>query len=317
MSTDPQTPGPKKVRITVERDQSAGHTLRGVLGQLLRTADHNGRGISPGADPEYLHQFRVAVRGTRAILPRARELYTTPLVGRLQVELKWIATHTSPARDLDVLSLAIADQRKDMPLDLAQALAPLHEVVKRHAAQEVAVVVDVMSGQRYADLMGAWQMFVTMPGKARPSASRPAKKMAARWIRDRHDHAAKAAKRAAGSDDWRDLHALRISLKKLRYTLTFYRALFPEKPTGTVLQVVRSGQTILGGINDAAVHRYLVATVADETVAQGHGGTSVLLAVGEFRAQLRAQELEHRRHIAAWRNDFLALGKVVRRTFPK
>ena len=56
-----------------------------------------------GADPEELHQARVATRRLRAVLRAVRPLLDPDWTESLRAELAWVGDALGPVRDLDVL----------------------------------------------------------------------------------------------------------------------------------------------------------------------------------------------------------------------
>jgi CHAD domain-containing protein len=51
------------------------------------------------------------------------------------------------------------------------------------------------------------------------------------------------------------LHRLRIACKRLRYLLTFFRSLYPEREMERLLRPLKELQDTLGTYNDLAIHR--------------------------------------------------------------
>lgn len=283
--------------------------MREVLGELLWTARHNADGVRSDGNPEYLHRLRVAVRGTRVMLPRAEELYAAPIIGRLRVELRWLGGATNQARDLDVLAIEMREYKTWLDGDVANDLRPFDALIARRAQQATDVVRDTLVAPRVREAFMAWEALVRSPGSPTGKARRSAKKVAREWLRRRHRVALRSAKRLRRSTDGAGIHPLRIALKKLRYTLDFYAPLFAGKPTRKALDRVKQGQDLLGAANDAAVHRALVGSLADELHRYHLAGPATLLAAGELRHALRAFERERHSGAVRWTRDFLADAK--------
>jgi CHAD domain-containing protein len=60
-------------------------------------------------------------------------------------------------------------------------------------------------------------------------------------------------------------HAVRIRVKRLRYTCEFFASAFPAKRTAPYLRALKELQTVLGELNDIAVGQRLIGLQADET----------------------------------------------------
>ncbi len=62
-------------------------------------------GLLADIDTEFLHDFRVAVRRTRATLKLGRPALPDEMRSRWEPEFKWLGDLTTPVRDLDVYEL--------------------------------------------------------------------------------------------------------------------------------------------------------------------------------------------------------------------
>jgi len=105
----------------------------------------------------------------------------------------------------------------------------------------------------------AWRAFVAQAGAMRATAaSAPLGEFAASAIERAHR---KALKQARGVD-WRDAserHALRVRLKRLRYTCDFLAPSFAARPAAAYLESLKRLQDILGELNDLRVGRALLS----------------------------------------------------------
>src|SRR5688572_11572902 len=81
---------------------SPTQAARAMAAAALEQLQANEAGVLVGEDPEYLHQFRVALRRLRSALGVFRAAGGA-LDDALREELRWIAHLTGPARDWDVL----------------------------------------------------------------------------------------------------------------------------------------------------------------------------------------------------------------------
>jgi CHAD domain-containing protein len=90
--------GPKKPRRPAEPFEALRSLLRTQLGEILR----HDPGTRLGRDPESLHDMRVAVRRSRALLRAGRALIASDTQA-LAAELKWLGEALGAVRDLDVM----------------------------------------------------------------------------------------------------------------------------------------------------------------------------------------------------------------------
>jgi CHAD domain-containing protein len=90
--------GPKKPRRPAEPFEALRSLLLTQLGEILR----HDPGTRLGRDPESLHDMRVAVRRSRALLRAGRALIASDTQA-LAAELKWLGEALGAVRDLDVM----------------------------------------------------------------------------------------------------------------------------------------------------------------------------------------------------------------------
>jgi inorganic triphosphatase YgiF len=233
--------------------------LRGNLEQMRA----NEEAVFAGADPEGVHQMRVAVRRARAALSVFKPAMHASVHALLAEELRWLQRELGPARDLDVF-------RADTVLPLMRrlpsepSLPELDKTVQeaRTAAYERAHAA--LEDPRYARLLlrlelflaeGSWQQRGEN-GQPGPAAA-PIGELAAALL-DKRQRQLRKTHRKAKTGDEAALHAVRIAAKKLRYAGEFFRGLYGRKATKAYLATVAELQDTLGAVNDAVVgHRLL------------------------------------------------------------
>ncbi|HEY0636908.1 MAG TPA: CHAD domain-containing protein, partial [Pseudonocardiaceae bacterium] len=89
--------------LTARPDDPPEHQVRVALDTRLRAMLAHEAGTRSGVDPEDLHQMRVAVRRTRAVLRAARPLLDRRWADGLRARLGDVGRALGPVRDLDVL----------------------------------------------------------------------------------------------------------------------------------------------------------------------------------------------------------------------
>ncbi len=133
------------LRLPVDDHAPTGplDALRMRLRAQLRTVLANDPGTRLGRDPESLHDMRVAVRRSRALLRAGEPLYANDVSG-LAEELRWVGEKLGAVRDLDVLLERLRAEAEDLDAAdrtavshaAADARAPAHE--RAHGAAEGA-----------------------------------------------------------------------------------------------------------------------------------------------------------------------------------
>jgi inorganic triphosphatase YgiF len=237
-------------------------SMRNCLGHLL---DNQAAALA-GADPEGIHQMRVAVRRLRSALRFFRKAIEKPERKALEAELRWLASELGPARDWDVFAGETLCRRKlrgalggPTVEAIATVTAPFREAA--HGEAKAAI-----RSPRYTTLVLTLSLLLEAGGW-RGQGARAALSDAPIAERAPELIAACAAKaRAAGKGivrlDPEGRHELRKRLKELRYAATFLRPLYPGKPAQRYSSRLSDLQDVLGELNDYETARALVPHAA-------------------------------------------------------
>jgi CHAD domain-containing protein len=239
-----------------------------------------------GADPEGVHQLRVAVRRIRAALKASG--YDDG--GILQAELRWFFGELGPLRDLDVLMERLHGETEDFSPDELVAFERLLKGLRTERGVARGRVTRTLRGRRYERLLATLASADVAPPEERGNLvgqiTRPYRKL-------------RKAVVAAGPDPVDEvLHALRIRGKKLRYAAEM-AAEFGGKPVRRLVKATKRLQDVLGEHQDACVAeqrvRALVATDADEAFVAGRLVERERLrqAVGRASWYEAYQEVDH------------------------
>jgi adenylate cyclase len=221
----------------VQRVQAA---FRSALSEALARMESSARGMLASDDPEFLHQLRVGQRRLRSALRAFRPLLKKKDVKRVTRALRRLSKPLGASRDWDVLVARLG--RSAAPLELL-ARAQL----KRDRARERAR--KAVGSKEFRQLLaraGALQAEDT--GESLAEFGATALERAYRKLRKQEV-------------DWNDAatrHALRIRVKRLRYTCEFFA------PADPYVSALKELQEILGELNDIEVGRRLVGFEAND-----------------------------------------------------
>jgi triphosphatase len=246
---------------------------RACLHQLLANEP-----VMLGAEPEGLHQMRVALRRLRAAISLFSDMLTDPQTNALKAELKWIAGELGPARQLDVflkrVLTPVAD-RKPHRSGVAVLLPELRQKREDAFARARAAV----ESPRFRGLVidttawiesGDWMR--NPDDLASTLRQRSLAATAAEQLRRRRKSILKRGKHLDQLDSQRR-HRLRIQAKKLRYAAEFFAGAFPGKKSSRrreyFVTSLEKLQDALGDLNDIAVHESLSEQLVNK---KDHGG---------------------------------------------
>lgn len=252
-------------------------------------------------DPEFVHQARVALRRLRTLLSLFRDALPKAVRSKYSSLFKQLADSLGGARDADVvlssLLLPITTSCK-----LGDDLTRLVSVLEQHRDTQRS---KLRSSASAAD-RGRTQLELAATLHSLPDADAGSiNKLARRAMRRVHKKAL-ACLAAADAGDAAQLHQLRIVLKRLRYGLDFFSALWAPTAVQAYARALATLQDGLGEINDAAMGNRLLAEIAgdDPGLAAARAFTAGWHA--PRIAQLRAKALADAKALLAsetpWKN---------------
>ncbi|MGM0535832.1 MAG: CHAD domain-containing protein [Pseudomonadota bacterium] len=170
-------------------------------------------GVAAGIDSEFLHQYRVNLRRSRAIGESVRAAIKVPGLKPRLKHLKRRAQATSDLRDLDVFLESLGEAPPPLTSRSRQALERWL-LTRRDEAH--AALCQQLSDPDYAEAMQDWRDFIGSRHLEKALAALSPKRIATVLTEriDRHDQTLAAL--TPESDD-ETLHDLRKAVKRIRY----------------------------------------------------------------------------------------------------
>jgi CHAD domain-containing protein len=203
-----------------------------------------------GEDVEHVHQLRVASRRAAAALRTFADCLPEEPYRSARKLLRNVRRAAGDARDWDVFAETVRgtdrlagpahEPARSYLLGLAAGFRAVAQAKLRDAAQGHATELD--------------DTLTTLPGQARPpelTLGLTAGDLAAKQLGGlfgEFDDAIAAGPKSAG-----ELHRVRIAGKRLRYAIEVFAGCLPPELKDVHYPAVEQAQTLLGGVNDAAV----------------------------------------------------------------
>jgi CHAD domain-containing protein len=209
-------------------------------------------GARLGADPERLHDMRVASRRLRAAFSLFRE-YLPARGETLRRELTRLGRALGTVRDLDVRLGQLAAWREGALSDDATAFDAIRAVLEKERDAARVKLVRLLDTPRHKTMAGRLADFVRRGPGTRPAlGKRPAVDTAPELLGLRYRKARKAGKRLSRSSPAADFHRMRILAKRLRYALEFHEPLY-DGEVRSMIGHLTSLQDLLGQHQDLHV----------------------------------------------------------------
>ncbi len=233
--------------------------FRATLSDCLSQITANAATLRLGRSVEGLHQLRVAFRRLEVALGAFGREFGQEWLEELRGRAKILAGRLAPARDLDVfVEKLLAEPPKSGISEGLPQLRARAEAARDTAWAAAIVCISGPDFELFADDVAALassQLPLTRDRRLPRTAER---------MLDRQVRRTKKRGKVARSQEEGDMHRLRISLKKLRYTAEFFAPLYSRRAVKGYLRELRELQNHLGELNDVANVRSVVGDLLRE-----------------------------------------------------
>jgi triphosphatase len=292
-------PAPVKATASpVAREMSAQDAFIALAGACLDQFVANQRGMIAGADPEYLHQMRVALRRLRSVFGTFAPLLPPAALVMPIAETRWLAGSLGAARDWDVFAtetlppITARYPEHDGVAAFAAAVVRLRRQANRSARQAVVST----RGQGFLLSAAGWLAARTwleqMEDAHKEALDQPVADFARAVIGAAHTRVLRRG-RGFGKLSAERLHRLRIAVKKLRYAIEFFGSLYDDVKLSRYRAVLVDMQDHLGRFNDARVAAALAARAgAGLEGSAGAEARGIMLGWNAGAQQFGMRELE-------------------------
>ncbi|HEX4952572.1 MAG TPA: CHAD domain-containing protein [Thermoanaerobaculia bacterium] len=284
----PLVPPSPKVEVPLDPAEPVVAAAGRMVGELTRVLVALEPGTRKALDPEFLHDFRVALRRLRSLVREVERVAPGHGVKRLRSELGAIAGRTGPCRDFDVLAADLAGHAAEMPAWAAEGLAILdHHVALRRAEAQREVAAALASG-RWRRLLAALDHFARRAAATAAPEAAPIGEVARRRLAKAQRRFAREAEALGTHPAPEALHALRITGKRYRYLLELFAPLFPRPSLAPLVDELKQVQDLLGRANDFAVQGEKLRQLAAEAAHSAPRALAAGMAVGYLLARLES-----------------------------
>ncbi len=245
-------------------------------------------------DIEGVHRMRAAIRKLRSMLVLFDPYLDRHAAREFNTGLRTLGQGLGQGRDWDVFLTETLPRVEAIAQGAGAAL--LRGPAELRRAEAHAAIADILRGHLPTGLIlgvGAWT--ADLHWLRRSDAGTPLVALIPDLL-DRLERKARKRAKDLDVDDPEQLHALRKSLKKLRYSVESVASLFASDPVHDYLHAIKSVLATLGDINDAVVAgarvRDIVSSEAPDlapaaAVLLGHTGKRGAKACAKLPKTLR------------------------------
>jgi CHAD domain-containing protein len=278
-------PGRETVpRIELDPTAPAAQSVARVLHRLIDVATTVVPGVMADIDPEYLHDLRTSLRATRSVLGQAGDVLPSAQVEAFGDEFQWLASLTSPVRDLDVLLLMLTGHDATQIGDL-DALAPLTRYLTTRRTRVLRTLRDGLESARYGQLIANWRTTLAQAEVSGPATAPLTAPFIAELAQHAYHRIRTEAEGVTAQTAATELHQLRKHCKQMRYLLDGFATGYSPAPLRRTLKVLKRLQDSLGSIQDSTVQRAILTGAATALAGRGTGAET-MLQIGALRDRI-------------------------------
>src|SRR5665811_995412 len=248
-----------------DRAVPASVLLTKALSDNLATMCENLPGLLDDVDTEFLHDFRVAVRRTRATLKLGRPALPDAMRSRWELAFKRLGDLTTPVRDLDVYVLDLPIMNHWLVTSDPRDLDPLaaHLRVRRTVARRPLVAS--LRSARFRQLVADWEQELNrLAGLPQDGEHLSAGEWADASILRAYRRVVRGGAAIRADSPAVELHELRKRCKELRYALEVCSPVVARGPRKRAIADLKELQDVLGRFQDCDVQRHALRGFAEE-----------------------------------------------------
>ena len=294
----------KSAPLALRDDMRVEEGFAAIVQSCLAQFQSNLPGVLASDDIEYVHQARVALRRLRAALHLVRRACVLPEA--LLEPLHEIAAALGPARDWDVLCCVTLPAVAPFYADEDAWLTGLSVLEARRVEVRTAMRAEILNARPGGWLLALQRWLMQQEWRDVSESRRKVQLLSLKkWARRklRHDHqliTRKARTYKAMGPAAR--HALRIAIKRQRYTAEFFRDLFVARCGARYQAALQDVQESLGRINDCRVASRLLTQAGAELGPMGDFSRGWMAAcrAGDDKKDIKKQLKNFVKWVSCW-----------------
>lgn len=261
------SPAPRAKKLSLDADLSSEQVLQHIVGNCLEQLLPNSAAIAAGvANPEHIHQARIAIRRLRSALKHFGK-WSAHLNLEWQTQLTALFRQLGTTRDVDVITSEVLPKLTDIGApDLTPTLSTEHEQdttslftqadtvnllldLLNFSTASYTVSLEKQSSEKQSSKKSSSKKELTQQQDAK---KHPVKTKIAKSLERLHHQVIRDADQFSKLDI-EARHDMRKRVKQLRYLIEFIGSLYPEKQVKSYLKHLQPVQDRLGEYNDMII----------------------------------------------------------------
>lgn len=285
-----------KFKVSLKPDMTAETALRKIFLNLLETIQNNRDGVVQDLDTEFLHDYRVAIRRTRAGLNQIPAVLPDEWVNYAKREFSSLGGLSNHLRDLDVYLLEEDNYRSLLPEPLRKGLHPLFKRLAIERGREQRKVAQSLKNPDLDNMLSQWNNWLNTPAEQGDlaNADRPILELANELILIRFQMIIRSGNKIKSTSPDEKLHRLRLQCKKLRYLMEFFASLYPQAEILYLIKQLKQLQDNLGKFNDLFVQQNQLGASLQKINQKTQNMVEEAAAIGGLLAVLNLKQQQVR-----------------------
>lgn len=277
---------------TIVAEMPARYAVALMLWQEIEALEKNETILHHEKDDEALHDFRISLRRTRALIGQTKSILGVDRVKPFMQGFKWIGSFTTPVRDLDVLALKLDDYGLTLPDTYRQNLSIIKEFLEQQRTLAYETLIRDINSQRYHHLIEDWKEFLSkfLNEDSVATSDNTILTLANKKTWSTYKQVLREGRAISDDSPAETLHELRKTCKKLRYLIDFFSDLHPRKSVKQLIRILKKLQDYLGDFQDAEAHLSLLNRYRHHKALEPAQRIAFLLIVEFLISELHERE---------------------------
>jgi CHAD domain-containing protein len=256
-------------------------------------------GMRRGLDSEFLHQFRIGLTHSRALLRNAPGIFAAGRIRPHAEFLKQLAGETGFARDAQVHALVFPDYVAALPAEERRGLQALLALVNSEQQRTQHALAAMLASSQFRRRWQAWLRFVHADAlriSRQVLGAQPIAVVAPQLLAKRARRIERKGRKINAKSPPEAYHELRKDCKKLRYLIDAYGLYVRKAMPSRTIKRLKALQDLLGEYQDLDVHQAALLDLQRRLQQQGLLSVEAQQAIGALLKMLcqRAGRLRDR-----------------------
>ena len=241
--------------IGILPDDQMSEAGRKILGFHFERMTSHEAGARSGEDIEAVHDMRVAARRMRVALELFKPFFKRKVIKPYARGLRSTTRALGGVRDLDVFAGKLNEHLESFPDNERSGFDVFLSDYEEKYREAHSKLIQFLNSDQYQSFKEQFGQFLNTPGlgvkRSKTVQPNQVRDLAPIMIYERLA-AVRVYDQVLGSATIKELHTLRMEIKKLRYTAEFFRDVLRPK-SKEVIRDIKTLQDHLGNLNDADV----------------------------------------------------------------